>query len=174
MFNSTGGRAMYSSIVVGTDGSDTAQQAVEEATRLAAALGGELHIVSAYEPVRGTRIVGAPEGAAKVWAVPPDAQVQSVVEEAVLSARSHGVEARSHTLTGDPADALLKVAGKENAELVVVGNCGMHGMKRVLGSVPNKVSHHARCSVLIVSTEASRSGQGESAAAESSDPAAKT
>jgi nucleotide-binding universal stress UspA family protein len=144
---------MYASIVVGTDGSDTARRAVEEATRLAKALGGELHIVSAYEPVRGTRIAGAPEGAAKVWAVAPDAKVQAVIEEAVAGVRIHGVEAKSHTLTGDPADALLEIAASEKADLIVVGNHGMHGVKRVLGSVPNKVSHRARCNVLIVSTD---------------------
>jgi nucleotide-binding universal stress UspA family protein len=144
---------MYRSIVVGTDGSETAQRAVEEASRLAAELGDELHIVSAYEPLRGTRIVGAPEGAAKVWAVPPDARVQSVVEEAVAGVRMRGMEAKSHTLTGDAADALIEVAALEDAELIVVGSHGMHGVKRVLGSVPNKVSHNARCSVLIVCTE---------------------
>ncbi len=147
---------MYSSIVVGTDGSDTAKRAVEEASRLARALGGELHIVSAYEPVRGTRIVGAPEAAAKVWAVAPDANVQAVVEEAVADVRIHGVEAKSHTVTGDAAEALLEVAKQEDADLIVVGNRGMHGVKRVLGSVPNKVSHHARCHVLIVSTDDDR------------------
>src|SRR6202035_2413180 len=144
---------MYRSIVVGTDGSATAQRAVQEAGRLAVELGGELHIVSAYEPVRGTRIVGAPEGAAKVWAVPPDAGVQAIVEEAVAGARFHGVEATPHTLTGDPADALIEIAELEDADLIVVGSHGMHGVKRVLGSVPNKVSHHARCHVLIVSTD---------------------
>jgi nucleotide-binding universal stress UspA family protein len=144
---------MYRSIVVGTDGSETAQRAVEEASRLAVELGGELHIVSAFEPLRGTRIVVAPEGAAKVWAVPPDARVRSIVEEAVAGVRFHGVDAKSHTLTGDAADALIEIAELENADLIVVGSHGMHGVKRMLGSVPNKVSHHARCSVLIVCTD---------------------
>jgi nucleotide-binding universal stress UspA family protein len=139
---------------VGTDGSDTAKRAVQEATRLAKAIGCRVHIVSAYEPQRGTRIQGAPEGAAKVWAPTPDAKVQAIVEEAVAEVHMHGVEADSRTLTGDAADALLEVAALEKAELIVVGNHGMHGVKRVLGSVPNKVSHHARCNVLIVSTDA--------------------
>jgi len=144
---------MYASIVVGTDGSDTAKRAVEEATRLAKALGGELHVVSAFEPERGARIAGAPEAAAKIWATPPDAKVQSVVDEAAAGVRIHGVEVKSHTIRGDPADALLEVAELEGAELIVVGNHGMHGVKRVLGSVPNKVSHQARCNVLIVATD---------------------
>lgn len=139
---------MYESIVVGTDGSETAQRAVSEAIRLAAALGSGLHVVSAYEPLRGARASGA-----KVGTVLPDTKVQAVVEEAAAGARVRGVDVRTHTVTGDPGDALLEVAGQEKAELIVVGNRGMHGVTRVLGSVPNKVSHRARCSVLIVSTD---------------------
>jgi nucleotide-binding universal stress UspA family protein len=145
---------VYESIVVGTDGSETAKRAVAHATRLARALGANVHLVSAYEPLRGARIVGAPEGAAQVWDIKPDAAVQAVVEEAGAVARMSGVEVALHTVTGDPADALLEVAKRENADLIVVGNRGMHGMTRVLGSVPNKVSHRASCSVLIVSTDA--------------------
>ena len=63
------------------------------------------------------------------------------------------VDVKSHTLTGDPADALLEIAEREGADLIVVGNRGMHGVSRVLGSVPNKVSHRAQCHVLIVATD---------------------
>jgi nucleotide-binding universal stress UspA family protein len=143
---------VYQSIVVGTDGSETAQRAVAEATRLAKALGGQVHLVSAYEPLRGARIVGAPEAAAMVWDVQPDAVVRSVADQAAAAVRIGGAEAKVHIVTGDPADALLEIAEQENADLIVVGNRGMHGVTRVLGSVPNKVSHRARCSVLIVST----------------------
>jgi nucleotide-binding universal stress UspA family protein len=144
---------MYASIVVGTDGSETAQRAVAEATRLSKALGCELlHLVSAYEPLRGARIAGAAAEVADI-AVPPDTNVQAVVEEAAATIRMSGVAVRSHTVTGDPADALLAIAEQEAADLIVVGSRGMHGMTRVLGSVPNKVSHHARCHVLIVATE---------------------
>jgi nucleotide-binding universal stress UspA family protein len=142
---------MYRSIVVGTDGSETAQRAVDQATRLADAVGGELHVVSAYEPVTD-RIAGAPEGAAKVWAIAPDAEVQALVGEVLASIKESGVDATSHTVKGDAADALLEIAERVKADLIVVGNRGMHGMARVLGSVPNKVSHRARCSVLIVAT----------------------
>jgi nucleotide-binding universal stress UspA family protein len=139
---------VYKSIVVGTDGSPTAERAVAEATRLADALGSELHLVSAYEPLRGVRIAGPAE-----VPVLPDAKVQAVVEEAAASVRLSGVDVQSHALTGDPADALLAIAEQEQAGLIVVGSCGMHGMTRVLGSVPNRVSHRARCNVLIVATE---------------------
>jgi nucleotide-binding universal stress UspA family protein len=144
---------MYEAIVVGTDGSETARRAVAEATRLAEAMGSTVHVVSAFEPLRGARIVGAPEGAQKVWAVRPDAQVQSIIDEAVSAIRLRKVEVKSYTVTGDPADALLEVAQEQNADLIVVGNRGMHGVGRVLGSVPNKVSHRASCNVLIVATD---------------------
>jgi nucleotide-binding universal stress UspA family protein len=144
---------MYESIVVGTDGSETSKRAVAEATRLAEAMGSTVHVVSAFEPLRGARIVGAPEGAAKVWAVRPDAQVESIVQQAVAAIRMRDVKVESHAVTADPADALLEVADEQNADLIVVGNQGMHGVGRMLGSVPNKVSHRARCHVLIVATD---------------------
>jgi nucleotide-binding universal stress UspA family protein len=139
---------MYESIVVGTDGSETAQHALSEAVSLAEALGCGLHVVSAYEPMRGVRVEGA-----KVGTVLPDTKVRTVVEQAAATARVRGLPVTTHTLTGDPAEALLDVAAQESADLIVVGSRGMHGMARMLGSVPNKVSHHARCSVLIVCTD---------------------
>jgi nucleotide-binding universal stress UspA family protein len=139
---------VYESIVVGTDGSETAQHAVSEAIGLAAALGCCLHVVTAYEPMRGVRAEGA-----KVGTLLPDTKVQTVVEQAAAAARVRGVPVTTHAVTGNPGDALLDVAGQENADLIVVGSRGMHGVARVLGSVPNKVSHHARCNVLIVCTE---------------------
>ena len=144
---------MYETIVAGTDGSDTAKRAVAEATGLAEAHGATMHLVAAYEPIRGARIVGAPKEAAKVWAVQPDSKVQTIVDEAAARVRQRGVTVETHTLTGDPADALLTIAERADADLIVVGSRGMHGMSRVLGSVPNKVSHRARCHVLIVATE---------------------
>jgi nucleotide-binding universal stress UspA family protein len=144
---------VYESIVVGTDGSSTAQRAVAEATRLSKALGSALHVVAAYEPVRGVRVEGSPEGAKTGVHVLPDNEVQTIVDAAAATVRMSGVDAKSHALTGDPAGALIAVAEQENAGLIVVGSCGMHGMKRVLGSVPNKVAHRARCNVMIVATE---------------------
>lgn len=145
---------MAESIVVGTDGSDRAKRALDESVRLAKALGAELHVVSAFEPVRA-RVSGAPEGAAKVWAPLPDAQVDAILSEAAAAVRLRGVKVTTHAIEQrDPADALLDVAGKVNANLIVVGSRGMHGARRLaLGNVPNQVSHKARCNVLIVNTD---------------------
>jgi nucleotide-binding universal stress UspA family protein len=145
---------MGESIVVGTDGSASAQQAVVEAIRLAKALGAELHVVSGYEPLRGARIAGAPEGAAKVWAPLPDAAVEATLDEAAATARLRDVDVTTHAVERDPVDALLEVARNVDANLIVVGSKGMHGARRfALGNVPNAVSHKAPCNVLIVSTD---------------------
>jgi nucleotide-binding universal stress UspA family protein len=145
---------MGESIVVGTDGSVTARRAVDEAVRLAKALDAEIHVVSAFEPVRGAHISGAPEGAAKLWAPLPDAEVEAKLSEAGAAIRMRDVPVKTHAVQKDPADALLAVADQVGASMIVVGNRGMHSAKRfVLGNVPNKVSHHANCNVLIVSTD---------------------
>jgi|RhiMetdeSRZDD1v2_1073273.scaffolds.fasta_scaffold465724_2 nucleotide-binding universal stress UspA family protein len=137
-------------IVVGTDGSDTAALALNEACDLAKSTGAKLHVVSAYVPVSGAHVGGEERGR---WMVGPDVQVDAVLQDAAGSVHARGVEVESHARKGDPADALLTVAEEQGADLIVVGNRGMTGAKRfLLGSVPDKVSHHASCSVLIVRT----------------------
>jgi nucleotide-binding universal stress UspA family protein len=147
---------MSGAIVVGTDGSDTARRAVDEAARLARALDSELHVVTAYKALRGTKIVGAPEGAVKVWDPKPDDLARSINEDAGARARATGVAVTTHLLEREPADALLQIADELDADMIVVGSQGMAGAKRLLGSVPNKVSHHARRNVLIVCTDEPR------------------
>ena len=137
-------------IVVGTDGSETAALALNEACDLAKSTGATLHIVSAYVPVGGARVADEEGGHLMVG---PDVEVDAVLQEATGSVHARGVEVESHARKGDPADALLSVADEQDAELIVVGNKGMTGAKRfLLGSVPDKISHHASCSVLIVRT----------------------
>jgi nucleotide-binding universal stress UspA family protein len=149
------GEVMFTSIVVGTDGSDTATQAVHEAIDLASALGAKLELVSAYEPVPAQRLNEerrqAPEDLQ--WAINPREDVDSTLEAAAAPAREAGVAVDVYARQGDPADAILDVAEELKADLIIVGNKGMTGAKRfLLGSVPNKVSHHAPCSVLIIRT----------------------
>src|ERR671918_1153538 len=52
---------------------------------------------------------------------------------------------------GDPVEVILGVAAEEGADVIVVGNRGMTG-KRVLGGIPDKVTHHAPCHVLVADT----------------------
>jgi nucleotide-binding universal stress UspA family protein len=146
---------MFKSIVVGTDGSDTATQAVRQAVDLAGSVGAKLEIVSAYEPVPAQRLAEerreAPED--MQWAINPREDVEATLEAAAELARAAGVQVDVFARQGDPADAILDVAEEQGSDLVIVGNKGMTGAKRfLLGSVPNKVSHHAPCSVLIIRT----------------------
>ena len=146
---------MFGSIVVGTDGSETAKEAVRQATDLAKTLGSTIHLVSAYEPVPEGRLreerSEVPEDLQ--WMVNPREDVTTTLEETGEQVTEAGVEVDTHAREGDPADAILDVAEEKGADLIVVGNKGMTGAKRfLLGSVPNKVSHHAPCSVLIIRT----------------------
>jgi nucleotide-binding universal stress UspA family protein len=146
---------MFQSIVVGTDGSQTAGEAVREATELAKAVGASIELVSAYEPVPSQRLREesrqAPEDLQ--WSINPREDVDATLQEAAEKIQEAGVSVRTYAREGDPADAILDVAEERGADLIVVGNKGMTGAKRfLLGSVPNKVSHHAPCSVLIIRT----------------------
>ncbi|HEY8083379.1 MAG TPA: universal stress protein [Solirubrobacterales bacterium] len=146
---------MFTRIVVGTDGSETAAEAVDRAVDLAKLSGAELNLVSAYAPVSRRRIQGEQQGApADVqYEIGPREDVNLILESAAASAKQKGLEVQIHPVEGSPVDAILGVAEKTNADLIVVGNKGMTGAARfLLGSVPNNVSHHAPCSVMIVRT----------------------
>jgi len=146
---------MFSAIVVGTDGSDTATEAVRQAIVLAKPLGASLQIVSAYEPVSDTRLREEAQQAPQdlQWMVNPREDVEATLRDAAELAHEAGVRTETFARQGDPADAILDVAEENHSDLIVVGNKGMTGAKRfLLGSVPNKVSHHAPCSVLIIRT----------------------
>jgi nucleotide-binding universal stress UspA family protein len=147
---------VFASIVVGTDGSDTAKTAVRYAIDLARELGARLLIVSAYEAIADQRLraerVEVPEDLQ--WMVNPRDDVLTMLDDAKAEAVSTGVDqVETFARQGDAADAILDIAEEQRSDLIVVGNRGMTGAKRfLLGSVPNKVSHHAPCSVLIVRT----------------------
>jgi len=146
---------MFDSIVVGTDGSATAGEAVRQATELAKKLNGSLHLVSAYEPVPEGRLRDERQQVPDdmQWMINPREDVEATLKEAAEQIKKDGLEVKTYAREGDPADAILDVAEEENADLIVVGNKGMTGAKRfLLGSVPNKVSHHAPCSVMIIRT----------------------
>jgi nucleotide-binding universal stress UspA family protein len=146
---------VFNRIVVGTDGSETAAQAVRQAIELARLAGGTLSIVSAYSHASGRRAQAEQSGApADVqYEVGPREDVILVLDAAAAEAKEAGIEVQTHPVEGDPADAILNVAEEVKADLIVVGNKGMTGARRyLLGSVPNNVSHHAPCSVIIVRT----------------------
>ena len=141
---------MYSRIVVGTDGSDTAAAAVRHALALARTTGAELHLVTAWSRVPTLMLAGAPAPTA----VPPDdgAWIGPMHEGLLEQATAYGVTAQGHAVEDSPVHALLSVASQAQADLVVVGNRGMTGLRGKLGSVPNTVAHKAPCAVLVVPT----------------------
>jgi nucleotide-binding universal stress UspA family protein len=146
---------VFRSIVVGTDGSGTATEAVRQATELARLTGARIHLVSAYEPVGSVRLREEREQvpADLEWMVNPREDVDRTLSEAAREIDAAGVEVSAYARQGDAADAILDVAEEQAADVIVVGNKGMTGAKRVLlGSVPNKISHHAPCSVMIIRT----------------------
>ena len=143
---------MYQSIVVGTNGSATADIALDRAVALAKLTGAALHVVSAYEPAPARVGGNRPAVEAQEYPITPDFKVDAVLERARDVAQGGGVEIQEHGPRGDAASAILAVAEGASADLIVLGSKGMQGARRVLGSVPNKVSHHAPCDVLIVQT----------------------
>jgi nucleotide-binding universal stress UspA family protein len=140
---------MYTSIVVGIDGSPTAQIALDRAIELAAGSNARLHVVSAYEPAHA-HVAGAPSG--EGYQVSESFRADAVLQQALDRAGAGGLSVEEHAPKGDPADGLIGVAEATGSDLIVIGSVGMQGPKRIFGSVPNSVSHRAPCDVLIVRT----------------------
>jgi nucleotide-binding universal stress UspA family protein len=137
---------VFQTVVVGADQSDTATEAVRQAIELVKLTGGRLHIVSAY------RLQQFSTSGGEEREIDSGDLAESVLADHASRARAAGVEAQVHARSGPAADAICEVAAEVDADLIVVGNKGMVGVRRVLGSVPNSVAHHAPCSVLIANT----------------------
>jgi nucleotide-binding universal stress UspA family protein len=142
---------MFKTIVVGTDGSDTAERAVNRAAELAALTGADLHLVSAYRQAP-VRVGDGSVAEAADWSVGGDYKADAALQRTIARLRGKGISIDEHAPKGDAGDAIVAVAVRENADLIVLGSKGMHGKGRLLGSVPNKVSHQAPCDLLIVHT----------------------
>jgi nucleotide-binding universal stress UspA family protein len=141
-------------IVVGTDGSETAGRAVRAAGQLSLGAEVRIHVVSAYQPRAvgrvGFVVSSAPEGS---WQDKLEKEVETLLQDAAGTLTAMGAKVECHACAGDAAEAILDVAEKEGADLIVVGDRGMRGARRfLLGSVPGKISHHAPCSVMIIRT----------------------
>jgi nucleotide-binding universal stress UspA family protein len=146
---------MFSSIVVGTDGSSRSRQAVAVATELAKSHGAKLHLVRAFRPTLQTAALAAGD-AMMALAPSTDAEVHAQVEEELerLAAEieREGVGVQTYACPQAAPSAILSVATHQEADLIVIGSKGMHGARRVLGSVPNSIAHQASCAVMIVPT----------------------
>jgi nucleotide-binding universal stress UspA family protein len=146
-----GERRNARSIVVGTDGSEPADEAVRQATDMASREGARLHLVTAYPDPQILRERTTGTGGGAYTIIDLREVAESVVQRAALDALRKSVEVETHVREGQPAEVIIDVANQEQADLIVVGSRGLTGIKRyLLGSVSSKVSEHAPCSVMIV------------------------
>jgi nucleotide-binding universal stress UspA family protein len=134
---------MLSKIAVATDGSETAQRAVSAAFDMAQRYGAEIVILTAY------RVEGDAGG---TWESSSALHAERVLAVAEEAAAEQGLACSSAMMEGDPGEVVVELAERHGADLLVVGSLGMH--RRVLGSVPNTVTHKASCSVFVVKTDA--------------------
>ena len=139
---------MFDVVLVGADDSKTARRAVEAAVGLAEISKGQLHIVCAVE--RHPHVDESLPDEFKH--LEEDGGIDALLQSLSFIAKERGIEAVLHSGRGNPDDVIIKKAEEVLADIVVVGNRGMKGVRRVLGSVPNSVVHHAHCSVMVVDT----------------------
>jgi len=136
---------MVSRVAVGTDGSPTAAEAVKAAVEIAKRFDSELVLLSAFQE-------SAPQGEPDElqWAWSPQARTQEILSRAEEDLKRDGIACKVLVDEGDPAEILVRLAAECDADVLVIGNKGME--RRVLGSVPNTVTHKAGCSVFVVKT----------------------
>jgi nucleotide-binding universal stress UspA family protein len=148
---------MISTVAVGTDGSETAEEAVRQAADIARRYGAKLMLLSAFpapggfaaNPAASPGLPGWSPSQLE-WASSSQAQVRKILERSETALRQDGIECETCSAEGDPADVLVRLAEECGADLLVIGNKGMK--RRVLRSVPNSVTHKADCSVMVVKT----------------------
>ena len=146
---------LYRTIVAGTDGSVTAQEAVRHAVAISRAHGARLHLVAAGASESEAELNRARSGvpADFHYAISPRSYLEAMLGDIADDIRASGIDVTCHAeVDVSPAEAILAVAQRTSADLIVVGNRGMTGVSRMLGSVPNTISHRAPCSVAIIRT----------------------
>lgn len=143
---------MVRTIAVGTDGSPTADSAVQAAIDLASRHQARLVVISSYRPVSEARLRDESRDAPDdiQWSINRHEDVDAMLADVAGRARDAGLEVTALASPGDPADVLCRTAADQGADVLVIGNRGME--RRILGSVPNSVAHKAPCSVFIVKT----------------------
>jgi nucleotide-binding universal stress UspA family protein len=143
---------MISTVAVGTDGSDTADKAVEFAIDLAKRYDARLVAISSYKPVSESRLKEEQKDAPDEiqWSINPTEDVEAILSDLQEKAQEAGLAVTTVAGDGEPADVLVNHAEEQNADVLVVGNKGMQ--RRILGSVPNSVAHKATCTVVVVKT----------------------
>jgi nucleotide-binding universal stress UspA family protein len=130
---------------VGTDGSETAGEAVKQAAEFAERFDAKLVLLSAFKDGPPP-----PDASEAEWSYSPAAQLRGLLSRTEDELNRRGLECTTAVEEGDPAEVLVRLADECNADVLVIGNRGMQ--RRVLGSVPNSITHKAGCSVFVVKT----------------------
>ncbi len=141
---------MIATIAVGTDGSQTAAEAVRIAADLSRLYNARLLLISAFEDSGEAARGRVAPGVEQQWTVSDSARVREILARAESDLKRRGIDCGTLVDEGDPADVLVRLATECGADVLVIGNKGMQ--RRLLGSVPNTVTHKAPCSVLVVKT----------------------
>ena len=144
--NGSGGAPGVARVMVGTDRSETAERAVRWAAAFADAYSAELHVVQVVIPLHP---VDTQHGTAEVTRARAAAEELQSYATNMAGDRGH-----AHVvIDDDPALAIVHATEEHDIDVLVVGNAGMAGRKEfLLGNVPNRISHNARCTVIIVNT----------------------
>ena len=138
---------MISTVAVGTDGSETAAEAVRQAADIARHYGAKLKLLSAFPPPGG---FVAYAGIELEWVSSSRAEVRKILERSQTALREDGIECDTLSAEGEPADVLVRLAEECGADLLVIGNKGVR--RRLPSSIPNNVARKADCSVMVVKT----------------------
>jgi nucleotide-binding universal stress UspA family protein len=143
---------MFKKIAVATDGSDTADRAVEMALDIAERYNAQLLVLSAYEPVSSAQLETEREGAPEEiqWSINPTEYVDKTLADVAERAEARGLEVTSLARQGEPASVICQLASEHRADLLVIGNKGMQ--RRLFGSVPRSICQQAPCSVVLAKT----------------------
>ena len=145
----------YTTVLVGTDGSDSSFRAVDRAAVVARDAGATLVLLTAYRPMNPREIQDARAALGdEAYKVSGSTPAEDVLRDAAERARKVGAaKLEQLAVEGDPVDALVRAVDERGVDLLVVGNRGLNSLAgRLLGSVPANISHRASCDVLIVHT----------------------
>jgi nucleotide-binding universal stress UspA family protein len=136
---------VISTVAVGTDGSETAREAVNQAAEFARRFEANLVLLSAFRDGPPP-----PDADESQWSYSPAAQLRGILSRTEAELNGQGIPCTTSVDEGDPAEVLVRLADECGADVLVIGNKGIQ--RRVLASVPNSVTHKARCSVFVVKT----------------------
>ncbi len=145
----------YTTVLAGTDGSESSFRAVDRAADVARDAGAKLLLACAYRPMSAREVQDAQDVlGGEAFKVSGSTPADDVLRDAADRARGSGLyDIETVAVEGDPVDELVRVADQRGVDLVVVGNRGLNSLAgRLLGSVPANISHRASCDVLIVHT----------------------